>query len=303
MSKGKIFTAVIFLTAVFIVINYFKVPMISDVKLKEAVVVKPSITVVKNIHSGALKEQVEKVLLGITGSYGIAIKNLKTGESFYLNEHQVFQSASLYKNWIMAVTYNQISKGLFTEEDLLSQAVLVLNDKFNIQDEDAERTEGVITMKVKDALEQMITVSHNYAALLLSEKVRLSSVEFYLQVHGLKESSLGVPPKTTAYDTALFYEKLYKGKLADQVYTKKMLDLLKGQKRSSGLPKYLPANTEIAHKTGELGPAKHDGGILFSNRGDYIIVVMSETASQSVAEERIANISKAVYEYFQDVKI
>jgi len=262
------------------------------------VIPKPSITFIKNTVVSLLKDKVEQALSGTEGTYGVAIKNFKTGESFNLNEHKVFIAASLYKNWIMAETFNQISKGDINEDQILSQSISVLNDEFNISEEDAELKEGTVTMRVKEALEKMITVSDNYAALLLSEKIRFSRVSSYLQKHGFNESSLGVPPKTTVYDMALFYEKLYKGELADQVYTTKMLDLLKKQQRKGGLPKYLPLNTEIAHKTGELGSVKHDGGIVFSNRGDYIIVVMSETGSQSAAAERIANISKTVYEYF-----
>lgn len=255
-------------------------------------------TEVKEIASGGLKERVEKVLSETQGTYGVAIKNLKTGESFNLNEHVMFEAASLYKNWIMAETFNQIKKGFLKEDQVLSQSVSVLNDEFNIDEEEAELMEDTVTMKVKDALEKMITVSHNYAALLLSEKIRLSSVESYLQERGFNESSLGVPPKTTAYDTALFYEKLYRGELANSLYTQRMLDLLKKQERNGGLPKYLPENTEVAHKTGELGSVKHDGGIVFADGGNYIIVVLTETNSPSAAVKKIADISKTVYEYF-----
>ena len=297
MVSKLIVIIILSLGVVYLLLNYVSKFQKADVTVNK-VTVKPSVTVTKKTALDSLKNRVELTLSGTEGTYAVAIKNFKTGESFNLNEHKVFIAASLYKNWIMAETFNQISKGDINEDQILSQSISVLNDEFNISEEDAELKEGTVTMRVKEALEKMITVSDNYAALLLSEKIRFSRVSSYLQKHGFNESSLGVPPKTTVYDTALFYEKLYRGELADQVYTTKMLDLLKKQQRKGGLPKYLPPNTEIAHKTGELGSVKHDGGIVFSNRGDYIIVVMSETGSQSAAAERIANISKTVYEYF-----
>lgn len=77
-----------------------------------------------------------------------------------------------------------------------------------------------------------------------------------------------------------------------------MMALLKNQKKNIKLSKYLPQDTVVAHKTGELGGLSHDGGIVFTKKGDYIIVVLSQTASSLSADEKIADISKAVYNYF-----
>ena len=54
----------------------------------------------------------------------------------------------------------------------------------------------------------------------------------------------------------------------------------------------------IAHKTGEIGYFTHDAGIVFSNKGDYIIVVLTESDFPLATEEQIADISKSVNEYF-----
>lgn len=77
-----------------------------------------------------------------------------------------------------------------------------------------------------------------------------------------------------------------------------MIDILKKQTLNEKLPKYLPQGTLIAHKTGEIDYLSHDGGIVFSKKGDYVIVVMTEADSPSGVEERIAQISKNVFNYF-----
>ena len=249
----------------------------------------------------SLKSVVESSLKDTTGTYGIAIKNLKTGESYYQNEQKIFEIGSLYKLWIMAAVYNQIQNGALTEDEVLSEDVITLNENFNIDPDLAELSEGTITLTVQDALNQMITISHNYAALLLTEKIKLSSVAEFLKVNGFNESSVGTdgnPPKSSSNDIALFYEKLYKNELASEENTQKMIDLLKKQQLSDGLPKYLPTESQIPHKTGDIGWFKHDGGIVYSGKGDYIIVVMSESNSPAGAQERIAMLSKAVYDYF-----
>lgn len=251
----------------------------------------------------SLDKVVQKALEGTKGSYGIVVKNLKTGKSFYFNEHKTYQPGSLYKLWVMAVVYKQIQEGSLTKDQILSEDVTTLNDKFDIDPESAEQTEGIVTLSVYDALNQMITISHNYAALLLTEKVKLSTVAEFLKENNFNESTVGTDysnPTTTPYDIALFFEKLYKGELANEQFTKEMIDLLKSQQLNDKLPKYLPKEINIAHKTGEIDFATHDSGIVYAPSGDYLIVVLSESDFPSGAADRIARISKAVYDNFNN---
>ena len=262
--------------------------------------ISPEIKVQKT-HS--LMNAVNSALEGSNGTYAVAVKNLKSGESYYLNEHQAFDAGSLYKLWIMTDTYEKIQKGDLSEDEILSEDVSTLNNIFNIPGGDAELTEGAVTLSVADALSQMITRSHNYAALLLTEKIKLSSVDNFLKENGFDGSKVGIEgdnPTTTVSDIALFFEKLYKGEITNQENTNKMLDLLKKQQLNNKLPKYLPQGTIVAHKTGEIGYSSHDGGIVFSPKADYIIVVFSKSDIPAAAEERIAQISKNVYEYFNN---
>ena len=249
-----------------------------------------------------LEVAVKNALIGTKGTYGIVIKNLKTGETYYANEHRVFEAGSLYKLWIMATAFNKIQTGAWKEDQVLTEDVSTLNDKFYINPDVAEQTEGTITLTVHDALEQMITISHNYAALLLTEKLKLSIVKAFLEENGLKQSTVGTDgsnPTATPNDIALFFEKLYKGELVNKENRDEILDLLKRQQLNDKLPKYLPQDTVVAHKTGEIGWFSHDAGIVYSPNGDYIIVVLSESQSPPGAEDRIAQVSKAVYEYFE----
>jgi len=246
---------------------------------------------------------VEEALEGAEGTYGIVIRNLKTSEAYYAKEHKVFDTASLYKLWVMATVYDQIQNGQLQKDHVLSQYVATLNAKFYIDPLYAELTEGAVTFTVQEALTQMITISDNYAALLLMGKVKLSSVAALLKDNGFSESAVGTTvdaPKATPYDIALFLEKLYKGELANNQYTIEMLNLLKNQQLNGGLPKYLPDTAIVAHKTGEIDAYKHDAGIVFSANGDYILVIMSESEFPLDAQERIALVSKEVFDYFHD---
>lgn len=253
----------------------------------------------------SLQDIIENVLAGTKGTYGIALKNLETGEKYYIGEHRSFETGSLYKLWIMAAVFKQIQDGQLTSDQVLSQDIVTLNAKFNIDPELAELSEGKVAFTVSDALLQMITISHNYAALLLTEKIKLSTVASFLKENGFLESTVGTDgaaPVSTPSDIALFYEKLYKGEFASEQYTLEMINLLRGQQLNDGLPRFFPDKTIVAHKTGDIGWFKHDAGIVYTDKGDYVIVVLSESESPLGAQERIALISKSVYDYFTSAR-
>src|SRR3989344_2932858 len=166
-----------------------------------------------------LEKGIQEALQGAKGNYSIVIKDLKTGEGYAVNAQRMYDTASLYKLWVMATAYQQIQQGKLKENEQLSEDIVVLNDTFQIASESAESTEGNITLPVNAAVKQMITISHNYAALLLSKRVGLTNVAIFLKNKGLVQSSVGVTggePHTTAADIALFFEKLYKGELANK---------------------------------------------------------------------------------------
>jgi beta-lactamase class A len=77
-----------------------------------------------------------------------------------------------------------------------------------------------------------------------------------------------------------------------------MMDLLTEQHLNNKIPKNLPENIVVAHKTGELNSFTHDGGIVFSPKGKYVIVILSESQTRLETEQRIADLSESVYHYF-----
>ncbi|HEX7042120.1 MAG TPA: serine hydrolase [Patescibacteria group bacterium] len=252
-------------------------------------------------NSPGLTSAVENALSGSHGSYGIVIKNLSTGESYYQNEKKIFESGSLYKLWVMAVVFEKIHDGNLNESDILQKDASDLYKEFDVEPDGTEQSDGTISMNVDDALYQMITISSNNAALLLTDNISIPAISNFLKLYNFSSSKVGTgdsPPITDALDISELFEKLYKGQLADSIYTEKMITLLKGQRLNDKIPKYLPDDVIVAHKTGELDTFTHDAGIIYSGAGDYIIVVLSESDDPNQAKERIALISQNVYDYF-----
>ncbi len=248
-----------------------------------------------------LTRAVETALDGTTGRYGIVIQNLKTGERYGRNPHTVFVTGSLYKLWVIAAVYEQLRAGTIHEDTQLTADIAGLNREFFISPEVAEQTDGTISLTVSEAMDQMIRISDNYSALLLTNQVTVPAISQMLQMNELYESTIGVNgglPTATPFDIARFYEKLYHGQLGDKASSDAMQDILKTQALNNKIPKYLPDGIEIAHKTGELDGFSHDAGIVYTSAGDYIIVILSQSDDPLLANERISLVSQTVYNYF-----
>lgn len=225
---------------------------------------------------------ITSALKGTEGRYGVFIKNLKTGESFFLRDSEKFDAGSLYKLKLMVLVFEGIKGGRLSEDEGVEADVKKLNEYFEIGEEDAELKEGVLNFTVKSALEQTITISHNYAAMALTKKINARNL------------AAPVTPK----EVGRFFEDLYNGKIIDGDYSRQMLEILSRQKINDRIPKFLPKEARVAHKTADLGYFEHDGGIVFSPKGDYIFVILTESKIPDAAGRKIAEISKEIYEYF-----
>jgi beta-lactamase class A len=308
-KRKRNFSKIIVITIIFTIILLFvsfpykqKQQIVSIISPLAKKIITQTIFTIEGIqNSKAIETIVQNDLKNSKGTYAVSIKNLKTGERYYYNEHQEFESASLYKLWIMAETYKQIEEGSFSEDKILSNSIENLNNDFQISSDSAELTDGNLTFPVSSLLNNMITYSDNYSAYLLIENVKIVNIQNFLDENGLTESKFITNdgnPTSTASDIESFFEKLYNGELANITYSKEMIDLLKKQQLNEKLPNLLPKDLVIAHKTGELGSFSHDAGIVYAKNGDYVIVVMSNTDDASTANDVIAQISKGIYDYF-----
>jgi beta-lactamase class A len=291
------------LASILVVINQLITPVphefISPVPANYVVPPPPKLFPNKNEQ---LKKVVEKALEETTGKYAVVVKNLKTKTYFAQNENELMHAASLYKSWLVTAVYEDIRDGKLDENQVLTESIPGINSYFSIAPADQELSHGTINMTVRQLVEQTITISHNYTALTLLKNIGgYDRIEKILDEFGLKNSTFKIKPQTTAADMEIFLEQLYNHKIGDELISEKLIEVMSRNKLNDGLPKYLPAGIKVAHKTGEIYGFKHDAGIVYTPNGDYLIVVMSESNSPFGAEERIAQVSRAVYDYFQTV--
>ncbi len=234
------------------------------------------------------------------------IKNLGTGETAAYNPDQKIPSASLIKLPIMAETIRQVKEGK-----------LRLQERLGVKAEDKVAF-SILTMletdnqySLQDLLTLMIVQSDNTATNILIHKVGMDTINDFCIDYKMRNTVLerkmmdtqarktGRENFTSASDMAGFLERLYLGEIIDRASSTYMLEIMKKQLENSMMRLYIPDETVIAHKTGELDGISHEAGIVYLEKNDYIFVVSIWNAfSNNEARQTIGKISKIVYDYF-----
>lgn len=241
--------------------------------------------------------------------YAIYIKDLKSQKVYELNSKEIFPAASIYKLAVMYTAYDRLEKGTLSKKDTLSASQQELDiilspeedpDEGNplptpTPDPNQEQTE--ISNPVAEALRLMITISDNYSAILLAQKLGWENIDKYMEEEGLPEIDLVSEgsPFISAETAGRLLEKIYSHQAVSFQASEEMLQLLSSQKINDRIPKYLPPDTKVAHKTGEIENVRNDAGIVYGKKSDYIFVFLSQTDEPLDAAETIANLSRDFY--------
>lgn len=234
------------------------------------------------------------------GRWAISILDLKTGRTWGKNKNETFGSASLYKLAVMWTAFEAIEQGTLARDQFLADA----KSKLDLLAQGRESVTPAstlgesVSLTVDEALFQMITISDNYSALLLAEKLGWENIDTLMEKEKLPDFNLAGPdsPNVTAGAVADLLSRIYSGTAVSPTASQEMQGLLFAQKINDRIPKYLPTDVKVAHKTGELEGLKHDAGIVIGQNSHYIFVFLSETGSPADAAEQIATLSAKIYQ-------
>jgi beta-lactamase class A len=114
------------------------------------------------------------------------------------------------------------------------------------------------------------------------------------QAHQLGESQTTIGyqnMQTNAADLADFLTKLYKGSLVDADSDNLLIGDMKQQVYRDGIPSGIGDHGTVADKVGFLDGLLHDAGIVYSDKGNYVFVIMTNNSSWAA----ISQASSAIY--------
>ena len=259
----------------------------------------------KEIQWKDLSSMLRAETKGFRGVSGIVVKDLDNGFVFQHNENELFPSASLAKIPVMAAVYKAVDEGNL---DLEKGIVLKARDKLSGSGKLKNVAPGAV-FSVEELVKLMVSISDNTATNMITNVLGMKYINISITEFGLNSSRLsrrvadydararGLENYTTAGDMALILEKMYRGELVSGETSMVCLDILLDQKSHDRIPKYLPKDVLVAHKTGLEKSVCHDAGIVFDPKGDFLICVLTKHAnSNSLPSKKfIAEISLLVY--------
>jgi hypothetical protein len=137
---------------------------------------------------------------------------------------------------------------------------------------------------------------------MLASRVGGARINASIATLGLDATHYSLERMTTsALDMLHVVELVAEGKAVSQSASADMLHLLLRQRVNDRLPRLLPADTQVAHKTGNLPGIVNDVGILYGRSSTVAIAVLvSDAADESAAATGIARVALAAHTYFDE---
>src|SRR5690348_8103612 len=187
---------------------------------------------------------------------GLAVKDLTSGDEFFINPDEVMPQASSIKITVLAELYRQAQSGK-----------LKLTDEYVVRKEDLVPgsdimlglTPDVTRITLRDLATMMVAVSDNSATNVLIDRVGMENVNSMLQGLGLHATRLrrkmmdlkaageGRENVSTPREMMTLLEAIYRGKLLSQGMKDDFFKILSTPKESSML-QGLPDDAVVANK-------------------------------------------------------
>jgi len=262
-----------------------------------------------------LQARIQKLIDSSGAEVAVAVRSLDGRTQITINGDTSFHAASTMKVPVMIELFRQADAGTLKLDDQIP----VRNEFHSIVDgsvyqmDVSDDSDGEVykmtgkTMALRDLCEAMITVSSNFAANLLIERLGATNVQATVErlggtgVHVLrgvedqKAFDKGLNNVTTAGGLAALFLHLARGTAVSPKADAEMIAILKRQKFNDAIPAGVPDGTPIAHKTGTITKIHHDAGIVFGPQPYVLVVLTRGIQDQKVSGPLMASISREVW--------
>ncbi len=261
----------------------------------------------------------ERALRGEISSSGaevaLALVTLDGRSSILIDPDRQFHAASTMKLPVMIELFRQAQAGLLSLDDPLpirnSFHSIVDGSEYKLSagddsDKAVYAAEGK-TLTLRQLCEAMITVSSNYAANLLIERLGVENIRTTVSrlgaggmhvlrgVEDQKAFDKGLNNTTSARALLVLLEALARGRAVGPAADAEMIAILKRQTLDDAIPAGLPPGIPVAHKTGTITRIHHDAGIVYAARPYVLVVLVRGIDDEKKSAALIATLSRVVY--------
>jgi beta-lactamase class A len=262
-----------------------------------------------------LKGRIQQLIDASGAEVSVVLRTLDGKDEVLIEPDRKFHAASTMKVPVMIELFRQADAGRLKLDELLP----IKNEFHSIvdgsvyqlsvgDDSDAEVYKAVgQSLPLRTLCEAMITVSSNFAANLLIERLGAANVRTTVRrlgadgmvvlrgVEDQKAFDQGLSNSTTARALATLMQDLAEGKAVSPAADAEMVAILKRQKFNDAIPAGLPPGTPVAHKTGTITKIHHDAAIVFGPRPYVLVVLVRGIQDQKVSGRLMASISREAW--------
>ena len=264
-----------------------------------------------------LESSVRAIVAASGAEVAVAYRTLDGRAELFLDADTSFHAASTMKVPVMIELFRQAHAGVLS----LDAPLPIINDFHSIVDgsryalsEGDEADRDVVaalgrTLTLRQLCEAMITVSSNFAANLLIEKLGVENIRRTVTslgadgmhvlrgVEDQKAFDAGLNNTTTARALLVLLERIGQGKAVDENSDAEMVRILARQKVSpDAIPAGVPAGIVVAHKTGNITRIHHDAAIVLAPRPYVLVILVRGIEQLEKSAALMASVSRAVYE-------
>ena len=263
-----------------------------------------------------LNARIRPIIATSGAEVAVAFRMLDGSTELLIDGDKPFHAASTMKVPVMIELFRQAEAGTVKLEDPLP----IVNEFKSIVDgstyqlsvgDDSDRevyAKVGKTMTLRELCEAMITVSSNFAANLLIEKLGVENIrktvtrlgadgmQLLRGVEDQKAFDKGLNNTTTARGLMVLLEKIAHGQAVSKAADAQMLEILERQHFNDGIPAGLPVGTRVAHKTGTITRIHHDAAIVYGPKPYVLVLLVRGLEDQKASASVMAQISKAVWE-------
>ena len=219
---------------------------------------------------------------------GFGVEDLTSGEQLLVNGDEIFPVASTIKVAILIEFFKQVESGRL---DPLNPVVYSEKHKTMGSGVFKTLTPDMVTTPLIDHVTLMVTVSDNTSTNLIIDLLGMDVVNETLLELGLVKTRLtrkmmdieslkvGVDSVTTPREMLHLFEVLYRGKGISPFVREETLKMLKKPKEGliqGVIRNSVQDNIEVADKSGWVGSATLDVGIVYQPNRPYIVGVYSK---------------------------
>lgn len=262
-----------------------------------------------------LRARVQELIVSSGADVAVAVRTLDGRTEVLIEPDTSFHAASTMKVPVMIELFRQAEAGQLTLDEQLPvrNAFHSIVDgsvyQMDVSDDSDSKVYKAIgkTMTLRELCEAMITVSSNFATNLLIERIGATNVQQTVDrlggtgvvvlrgVEDQKAFDKGMNNVTTARGLAAIMGRIGAGKAVSARADAQMIDILKRQTFTDGIPAGVPKGTPIAHKTGTITRIHHDAAVVYGPRPYVIVVLVRGIQDQKVSGPLMASISREVW--------